>query len=70
MSLSRLIYIRAKAAEPLPALFDLSAIKVLGAIGNNLNQAVHLFHRDGLNAEIIAEILQIVNQLQQELIRL
>lgn len=70
MSLSRLIYIRARAAEPLPSTGALAIAKELGRIGVNLNQVVHLLHKDGINHENIAEVYGLVSQIQERVVNL
>ena len=73
ISLSRWIYLRARAAGPLPGLGskDPQLSRELCALGSNLNQLVRLFHGHGMWGESaeVAEVLSLVHELQQRLTR-
>lgn len=71
ISLSRWIYLRARAAGPLPGpgSKDPQLSRELSALGSNLNQLVRIFHGHGMNAESAAEALSIVHEIQQRLTR-
>jgi hypothetical protein len=71
ISLSRWIYLRARAAGPLPGpgSKDPQLSRELSALGNGLNQLVRIFHGHGMNAEAAAEALALVHSIQQRLTR-
>lgn len=71
ISLSRWIYLRSRAAGPLPgpSSKDPQLSRELSALGSNLNQLVRIFHGHGMNAESAAEALSLVHEIQQRLTR-
>ena len=71
ISLSRWVYLRARAAGPLPGpgSKDPQLTRELCAIGSNLNQLVRIFHGHGMNADSAAEALSLVHEIQQRLTR-
>jgi hypothetical protein len=71
ISLSRWIYLRARAAGPLPGpgSRDPQLSRELCALGSNLNQLVRIFHGHGMSAESAAEALSLVHEIQQRLTR-
>jgi len=68
ISLSRLIYNRARANAPLPSKIDLEYLRQLNAIGNNLNQLMKLLHSNGLNPDAVAEAMAVVWQIKGRLV--
>jgi hypothetical protein len=71
MSMSRWVYIRCRAAGPLPGLIskDPQLTRELASLGNNLNQLVRIFHHHGLSADTAAEALSLVHELHGRLTR-
>jgi len=71
VSVSRLVYLLARAAGPLPGpgSRDPQLSRELGALGSNLNQLVRIFHGHGMNAESAADALSLVHEIQQRLTR-
>ena len=68
ISLSRLIYVRARANGPLPSPGEMALAKELGRVGNNLNQLVKLLHSNGINPSAVAETLAVVWSIQERLV--
>jgi|GEM_PF-3215283 len=68
ISLSRLIYIRARVNAPMKSSGELALARELGRIGINLNKFVKIMHSNGLNPDVVAEALAVVWQIQERLV--